>query len=152
MDFTKTYIKMSDHPLIQEQWNPKVGDFCLPKKHKHPKVIIKNGTLEGYYLIGKLAVRRSSYDGYWGMSNYKTTLWLPRQDQIQEMFGYYRDSSLLLYSFFKFCFKDSITILMEGGSPLIFQFPISTSREQIWLAFYMHEKHSLTWDGDKWEK
>jgi len=26
------------------------------------------------------------------------------------------------------------------------------SMEQLWLAFYMHEKHKKIWDGKKWKK
>ena len=26
------------------------------------------------------------------------------------------------------------------------------SMEQLWLAFYMYEKHGKTWDGKKWDK
>ncbi|TES89947.1 MAG: hypothetical protein E3J87_11075 [Candidatus Cloacimonadota bacterium] len=26
-----------------------------------------------------------------------------------------------------------------------------TSMEQLWLAFYMWEKHEKTWDGEKWD-
>ena len=83
----------------------------------------------------------------------KRFIWLPRQDDIQKMIGI-KDTSLLIHRFHKFCYRDSITNLMEGGSNLVFKFPISISMEQLWLAFYMHEKHSKIWSSkeEKWVK
>jgi len=66
-------------------------------------------------------------------------VWLPRQDQIQEMLG--------LESYGKF-------YAFTGDRP----FPKTAyyiefdSWEKSWLAFYMHEKHSKIWDGEKWIK
>ena len=67
-----------------------------------------------------------------------TMLWLPRQDQLQEMFG----DTLYFLSLHFACFVDGL----NGGSSLR---PF-TSYEQLWLAFVMKEKHSKTWNGQEW--
>ena len=70
--------------------------------------------------------------------------WLPRQDQIQEMcegswwggycnMTYWADSKHFPY----------VIDEMHSGTLL-------KSMEQLWLAFYMHEKHQKHWDGKSW--
>ncbi len=57
-------------------------------------------------------------------------VWLPRQDQIQEMLkAHYQKHLKILYDF-------SLTVSWDINSP-----------EQLWLAFYMHEKHGKMWWG-----
>ena len=67
---------------------------------------------------------------------------LPRQDQIQEMAGGLSPDktgySQLLHDFFQFIEFNEIRYIK--------------SFEQLWLAFYMHEKHGKVWDGEKWVK
>jgi len=64
---------------------------------------------------------------------------LKTQDQIQGMlpFGNLAPHALLL-CFWNFVDKD-----------IDHRF-VYTSMEQLWLAFYMKEKHNKTWDGEKW--
>ncbi len=70
-------------------------------------------------------------------------VWLPRQDQLQEMVlsdfvqqeGGYLPTYWLLHKF-------------EHWLP-DYRYA-NTSMEQLWLAFYMSEKFSKKWDGDKW--
>jgi len=61
--------------------------------------------------------------------------WLPRQDQIQEMMGDF-DKMLPM-----------LPQLERLDKACGEQF---TSMEQLWLAFYMLEKHKKTWDGQEW--
>jgi hypothetical protein len=71
-------------------------------------------------------------------------VWLPRQDQIQEMLGATLPTELLsrLLNWFK-----PPELFAGIKPPDILQF---TSMEQLWLSFYMWECHSKVWDGDKW--
>ncbi len=77
-------------------------------------------------------------------------VWLPRQDQLQEMLG----------------FNTVATVNNQwyGGGPLgliqAFNHFISSLRtdeiafrsmEQLWLAFVMKEKHNKMWDGELWK-
>jgi hypothetical protein len=74
-----------------------------------------------------------------------SVIWLPRQDQLQEMvdipIGDDEDEGAGLHHFFAFC--DS-------------KVPVGTispkSWEQLWLAFVMKEKYGKTWNGTEWTK
>jgi len=70
----------------------------------------------------------------------KKLLWLPRQDQIQEMLGY--AIGALVNDFHQYCELDLKMYENPSNLPRIM--------EQLWLAFYMHEKHKKIWDGEKW--
>jgi len=63
----------------------------------------------------------------------ENNLWLPRQDQIQKMMGY----EIPIYALAPFA-----TFLWRHFK----------TWEQLWLAFYVYEKHDKVWDGEKWEK
>jgi len=60
--------------------------------------------------------------------------WLPRQDQIQEMLGGYP----ILY-----CLRMLYMEFHPEFEP--------DSFEQLWLAFYMHDKHKKKWDDKRWK-
>ena len=70
-------------------------------------------------------------------------IWLPGQDQLQEMLDFYPDNPLpphkLAKALWDYC--------ASTGTPTPFD-----SMEQLWLAFVMKEKYGKTWDGDKWVK
>jgi hypothetical protein len=67
-------------------------------------------------------------------------VWLPRQDQLQEMI-------LPL-------FKGSCHWMLEECYKFIqLPHPVKPqSMEQIWLAFVMQEKFAKTWNGEHWEE
>lgn len=96
---------------------------------------------EGDYFWTGMDVRLAcDYENWSGDVSWIETFpkrrWLPRQDQIQGMIG------------------ESIYGLMMG----VFDFfgsrscPKVETGEQLWLAFYMHEKFRKTWTGTKWIK
>ena len=73
-------------------------------------------------------------------------VWLPRQDQLQEMvFG------------FQYPDNDNDTKLAQLISDF-YNFTMSTYRryftsmEQLWLAFVMKELYTKEWDGNEWVK
>ena len=74
---------------------------------------------------------------------YPVCVWLPRQDQLQEMMGEGWGCLALLCHFFEF----TKHMIVDGESVLALQF---TSMEQFWLAFVMKEKYNKHWDGDNW--
>lgn len=116
MDTSKEYIKMCDYPEIQEQWKPKEGDWVCPEDILH-------------HQSGMLRT--------WGLDT-KGKKWLPRQDQIQEMF---KTVPFVLSGDFDKKMENYIT-----GDPDNWSF------EMLWLAFYVWEKHKKKWDGKKWVK
>jgi len=113
MDTSETYIKMCDCPEIQEY------HVKLPK-------LITNGL--------------GSNCQYYGYTN--KHVWLPRQDQIQEMLNY--GIGALVNDFEEFCVCKLNMLECPDDFP--------KTMEQLWLVFYMWEKHSKTWDGKKWVK
>ncbi len=62
-------------------------------------------------------------------------IWLPTQDQLQEMVG--KQAYDLVRPFYLWCFDNCLDIC-------------NYSMEQLWLAFYMKTEHGKTWDGNKW--
>lgn len=131
MDTSETYIKMCDCPEIQNEEvrskgyqlrPPSEGDFYAYKrygKYKWQSVIDYS--------------RKHSMMGH--------PVYLPRQDQIQEMFGEVanlRHFSGLIEGFFRF------SATGYGVEQKTF--------EQLWLAFYMYEKRGKVWNGEKWRK
>ena len=119
MDTSETYIKMCDCYEVAENCYLKDGDFLTNTKWTHRISI--NGI-------------RCEMD--------TDDIWLPRQDQIQEMIGY--DQPLLLDEFYKFT---------QRRHPTFANYAVSMgSMEQLWLLFYMFENHQKIWDGKKWVK
>jgi len=77
------------------------------------------------------------------------TIWLPRQDQLQEMLINYLDIPidelhLFIYDFYLFIDCDCIK---RVGDYRLREFK---SMEQLWLAFCMQELYGKVWSGDKW--
>jgi len=80
------------------------------------------------------------------------SIWLPRQDQLQEMVGDYRQCSQFLAEYFS-AMLDWLPFLGQERdeywdsdlSPIKF-----TSMEQLWLAFVMKEKFGKIWNGGEW--
>ncbi len=122
------YTKQCDHEKIRGLWEPKVGD-------KTDRGIIVE-------LFGNLPEPTTAnlIDGPLLRKNEPVCdlIWLPRQDQLQEMI---RDGSVhfnLLAGFWR-----ELTVYGCIKKYYI-QF---NSMEQLWLAFVMHELHGLRWDG-----
>lgn len=109
MDTSKEYIKMCDCDEVQ-----------------HNTVVDSNNF---YVNLGSPpSLEEAGRRG----NPYNIILWLPRQDQIQEMLGYPMLYSLrMLYMRFH-----------PGFEP--------DSFEQLWLAFYIYSIYDKKWNGKKW--
>ena len=130
MDTSETYIKMCDCPEIQDYWwerGVQEGDF-LWDRTQDPKAF--------YFNFGKLELAKEPVD------RSKCALWLPRQDQLQEMFT-----------------EDNDMVGLWGGIvQLLYEYILSLpdkgltipSMEQLWLAFVTKEKHNKVWNGEEW--
>ncbi len=137
MDTSEQYIKMCDCEEIQSQrkriseWDGKLwmfnegGDF------------ITNAKLAR--LGSERATRATSG------KNSPKLVWLPRQDQLQEMVDNVPTYIEKLGNIFRAVrdFKLTERHWAEKDFPF-------TSMEQLWLAFVMKEKYSKVWDGQKW--
>ena len=141
MDTTETYIKMCDCPEIQGGPKWKQGDFFVWCEDYRLNTLVRNwwiekGTVDVYEL------------GSWNNSEIVDrvkTIWLPRQDQLQEMVGEEYTFNLLadFRGFYNVRGCDLYPASMSGGNP---------SMEQLWLAFVMKQKWNKVWDGEKWVK
>jgi hypothetical protein len=120
MDTSELYIKMSDCPEIQGEWTipPYDHDFCWNDEYK--------------FLTYGRDIKGKDVDEY---------IWLPRQDQIQEMMPECKCPCCLIVHLNKFV-ADNIDGFADRGID---------SMEQYWLAFYMSEKHQKFWGKDGWE-
>jgi len=110
MDTSKEYIKMCDCPEIQDEYKAIKGLFV-------PHGKLKEFYKEFYVLEG---------------------IWLPRQDQLQEMISKYNSAYHKIWAFYKFISDENFMIRLDW------------SMEQLWLAFIMWEKHKKFWDNEKW--
>ncbi len=114
MDTSETYIKMcAKAEEIQKGWNPAGHDYLVYV----PKLFEKN----------------------YGHGN---NLWLPRQDQLQEMVGGF-DAGFVDWNGW------IIMVYPEQRNPFSKPWRFD-SMEQLWLAFVMSELYQKKWEGSKW--
>ena len=137
MDTSKTYIKMCDWPKIQGTRELGRGDFFAILKTP-----IDDGCLD---------VRIVGDQKMWMIAH--RSVWLPRQDQLQEMIkSYYKthpsnafecDDFGLVEYFYNFCWLEEDRNWDKEGI---------TTMEQFWLVFVMKEKHNKIWNGEEWDE
>ncbi len=154
MDNSEQYIKICDCPEVQGQWKPKIGDWIFrnyegksgfpkniekkiwPEKDKFQEIQVLSylPSIKGYYVTKTTSGEDRSFTEEEYLKN--GFIWLPRQDQIQEMINYCSTNFICgLYDWF----------VEPGGREDEFD-----SYEKLWLAYYMWEYHKKTWDGKKW--
>ena len=135
MDHSKEYIKMCEKAEeIQKGWRPKEGDTLWVEKNDYHTNLIKYINKEEAIDVLKiiLGVKRSWLDKH---------IFLPRQDQLQEMIK--EDWQLSLTEFCKWILGKNNTIFYTHRGEF-------NSMEQLWLAFVMKEKYNKIWDGKEW--
>lgn len=141
MDETKTYIKMCDCKEIQEQWKLKkgdcfsfVGDIHILADYEIDALNERGTDIDCYNDVVKLM--GGHFVDHWNECRDGFT-WLPRQDDIQKMWSPTVEPWFgVILAFISW---------FETINPDKYQ-----SMEQLWLAFYMYEKHKKTWNGEKW--
>ena len=144
MDISKTYAKMCEKAWeIQQWWQPE--PFDINKKNKCL------GDVYLHHCVDQWA-DDNPYDVievYFAQKIDKTrVVWLPRQDQLQEMLEFPTGS-------FKYNFWDALADLYEWSFSANwekFKDYIPLSMEQLWLAFVMKEKYNKVWNGEEWIK
>ena len=133
MDTTETYIKMCDCPEIQG---------LAPDKHEAIIVFSLRNDITAYHA-----------SSVWANLDNNDAIWLPRQDQLQEMV-YNPFPFSILASLMRFVFESESTRGLGTGlsgklnPSYVHSF---TSMEQLLLAFIMKEKFNKTWNGSGWE-
>ena len=115
MDTSAEYVKMCDCPEIQGQRGLHGDRWNVLAWHEP--------NLEAHGISDHPPLALTGHE-----------VWLPRQDQLQEMVGG--------------SWVGQLTELWHGTTTDYWaQFK---SWEQAWLAFVMHEKHNKHWNGEEW--
>ena len=128
MDTSEQYIKMCDCEEIQELRRPTTDGFRIENVWEDGDII--------KYPQGRVRL----FNPLWfeGGIEPKQYVWLPRQDQLQEM--------LKLPLLDLLCrFRDFIEFGKNPSYAALF-----TSMEQLWLAFVMKTLHSKIWSNEAW--
>jgi len=146
MDTSETYIKMCDCSEIQELWEPRNMDRFAEPAREYDEFPYYTYTISStghfrrllYYLI-------SEVDGPFSYELYSIVtferspsyIWLPRQDDLQEMFkgvhGLYDEPYIATNDFYNFI------------RSFVYPIKMFKTMEQLWLAYYMYEKYKKTW-------
>jgi len=155
MDTSETYIKMCEKANeVQDAWKPEKGDFIYGNTLAYldlegDKLFVYGDWIE---LSDKYQTGWSAWDG---PNNCKKCnehgsdddidfipgVWLPRQDQLQEMIGStdpFDSTTLDCWN----SFRDWVIRQCECRG-------IKT-HEQYWLSFVMKEKYNKIWNGKDW--
>ena len=64
-------------------------------------------------------------------------LWIPSQEQLQEIIGDYHKNLQILY-------------VVLNNIKIYNRFKSFNSFEELWLAILMYEKYQKIWDGEEW--
>ena len=147
---TKTYIKMCDCKEIQEQWKLKkgdcfsfVGDIHILADYEIDALNERGTDIDCYNEVVKLM--GGHFVDHWNECRDGFT-WLPQQDDIQKMMEGLQKPDHLIISLVNFM-QDRQRFYKSGKVKKLY--PVG-SMEQLWLAFYMYEKHKKTWNGKEW--
>lgn len=125
------YIKMCDTPEIQDEWEPKVGDWT------DRGVITGEPIIAGRYYFAD------------GIRQFVEFIWLPTIGQLMGMvdpvFKKMRWSLDEMYhAFYEYTF--------DAGTATQWDKLNKRSHQELWLAFMLWELHQVKWDGNKWVK
>jgi len=164
MDTSKEYVEMCAHFSLWNLWEPKAGDFVYVKEKEevitlgHDRIGVKKiressqPIIEIAYLEEPTQIFKDpcSTTIVEGRNRYYfhrfATVWLPRQDQIQELM---RKSMAPLMDFL--LFHEFSVWLSKFYDWLCNNCDIAfTSLEKLWLMFFMYSVNELIWN--KYEK
>lgn len=136
MDTTETYIKICGKAEeIQENHKIEDGDFYFRKLNSEKKGnwYISYTSSESDYSV--------DHPDQWDYIHGKI-IWLPRQDQLQEMIGGDRIKTLKKL-------VDSVSRPEAFDLPMPSNLDDDASLEQLWLAFVMKDNGKV-WNGEDW--
>ena len=133
MDTSKQYIEMCDCPEIQTGRTLGSGDCYYQRLDKAQS----GGFQEGVGI-------EELHNDYGSLveSGPGRVVWLPRQDQLQEMVHKLREDKKQFSGNHGLLCRFAAWVDEDSNLPC-------ASMEQLWLAFLMREKYDKVWDG-KW--
>jgi len=152
MDTSETYIKMCEKAVEIQEGHIQLGDYFAI-------IGSDEGDLDGVNLFHDGKCVKRVVEPYDSLDVQDAILafggkyiWLPRQDQLQEMVtgkGVLSGDWLDVLDHF---------VMDEGGLFDFFDahridetYNYVKSMEQLWLAFVMKEKYKKVWDGEEWQ-
>ena len=152
MDTSEIYIKMCDCEEIQGQWKLDQGDYYFSSGDTADSGQKANREVRILTISKHVDYQNNALQGGFpctehGTGHKEEYIWLPRQDQIQEMIGKSKWFSSVLDIFYIYITdnnQDYMNIYDVGYNKY--------SIEQVWLMLYMDEKHNKKWDGEEWRK
>jgi len=177
MDTSEAYVKMCDCGEVQGQCGYRQGFYAIDDRIAKPYLISNDGKSGSHF--GSLqwaGIVNAEKSIYFFLANYpplkyiseeewREFIWFPTQDQIQEMMPqklpgnlgivdtktewWQDDKRMIVFNLineFRHFWEEKRGYLRK----MAYEKPASFSMEQVWLAFYMHEKHGKTWNGEKW--
>ena len=162
MDTSKIYVKMCEKAEeIQKPWQPSIGDWFLhdyhgttgfgksedtiwPDKEEWDKIecLTYKPSIDDYIEVSEA---NGSHGVYTSSDLLKDRhVWLPRQDQLQEMTWDFPFAQAF-DDLERFSESVSFKIVKQQSLPKL------PTWEQLWLAFAMKEKYDKVWDGTNWK-
>ena len=137
MDFTTTNIVMCKEAKgIQEQWQPQRGDFAFWEASiEEPEPVLI------YDVDGELLKVITILHGTYHILTKDDLIWLPRQDQLQNMLD-------VDFYYHAFILNEPNTVMKQIYSDDGVWSPFE-SGEQFWLAFVMWVKEGKAWDAQE---
>ena len=175
MDTRKEFVKMMcENRNILRLWNARAGDFIWVKEEDYVDCYNeKEGCIyvvfesEGSLCFdGGISCGRSTdyvEEGYFvELSEVPTAVWLPRQDQLQEMafeqltqqYPAYKESKLVGYNYNILNLLNTFTNFIIAFEQSVHAYSLlkTTSIEQLWLMFVMKKCFDKCWNEKEWVK
>ncbi len=137
---------MCDTPEIQDQWKPKVGDKCCATERDHNNdvdevcIVQEVSTTQGIISLSLLGLNNKEGAAWFYP---KMNIWLPRQEDIQEMrFESEKHmSATYAYQFFA---------AMCGWVKPRNMNDTNVHADCLTLEYYMADIHKKTWTEEGW--
>lgn len=153
MDFAVEYSKMCEKSAeIQGLWSPREGDYFLERVDEtSPDDVAHSFYVEEYLRIIGSDDQANLCSINIANSYKQGNVWLPRQDQLQEMIIERVKCSPCKDVALAYMFHD--WMIEEDGRSFGFGKAVflNPSMEQLWLAFTMRENFQKIWNGEEWK-
>lgn len=157
MDTSAEYIKMCNCPEIQDEATKATTFYRRRHVLYNPSTFVYVANYSGHFWhcaennLQKIEDMKYNNAFIW-------EIWLPRQDQLQEMLNWKHQPRAMLRNMANFVNDGHCLSLCEEkhGEFKAYGKRISTlhmknwSPEQLWLAFVMYEKYKKQWNGKEW--
>jgi hypothetical protein len=140
MDTSETYIKMCDCEEMQRDAPDTYGSIFWCTSHNKE--------------IGlDYDCQSACEDNLYGLESEECKwIWLPRQDQLQEMYAQYKEWDITGGVALNFALWEWVNNY-DGGAPIYTSKHWEVwSMEQLWLGFVKRERYQESWNGETWIK